>query len=659
MKMRTAKRLFCDAARLVRRSIAHRWRQSLAAMLVTALGAALLLAFALLRDGAENALEAGRRRLGADLLVLPGNAVGVDAERVLFAGAPLNVYMPEALATSAATLPGVVHVERQFFTQTLKLSCCSGGSEIRLVGVEPKSLRRMAGDGAEAGKVDAVSFAVLGNKVLQGVAAAGARVELLGRVFTVSQRLGETGTSLDFSILLPLDTARTLAANSPALAQCWRDAGAPPAQLVSALLLEAAPGTDLDALARAAAKLGDVRVFRADSVFAKTKKLLDATLLVLALVGSAAALAGAAAFVAQFAASIAEREGEWALYRAVGATHRHVLAIIVGEALTLAAAGALAGVLIGIVLHQAAAVIFHNARVLPLETSLGATAFAAAAVVALYAAAGALAALPAALRIVSKKESPRSNNAPTPSLAASSARPSPSTTLLLGASNISFSYHADGAAVDVLGSVSLELRANESVALTGVSGGGKTTLLNILGLLHAPDGGVVSIRETDAPRTDVERAALRSRVVGYVFQSSQLAPALSARENVLLPAWLAANLAPADYDAAIARADALLAVLGLTERATHLPHQLSFGQRRRVAIARAVLLRPAVLLADEPSNDLDPATAAIVTDFLFAQVSANTAVLIATHDTQLAARASRRLRLEDGRLTADAVTELR
>jgi putative ABC transport system ATP-binding protein len=197
--------------------------------------------------------------------------------------------------------------------------------------------------------------------------------------------------------------------------------------------------------------------------------------------------------------------------------------------------------------------------------------------------------------------------------------------------------------------VSFDVEAGAAVAIVGASGSGKTTLLGLLaGLDRATagevwlDGLALSVLDEDA------RAALRQRVLGFVFQSFQLLPALTALENVMLPLELAA--APE----AQARAREWLDRVGLTRRMTHYPKQLSGGEQQRVAIARAFAGEPKLLLADEPTGNLDAATGADVADLMFRlnREHATTLVLV-THDIAVAGRCERRLSLASGRLVAD------
>jgi lipoprotein-releasing system ATP-binding protein len=204
-------------------------------------------------------------------------------------------------------------------------------------------------------------------------------------------------------------------------------------------------------------------------------------------------------------------------------------------------------------------------------------------------------------------------------------------------------------ALNVLQGASLTLAAGEVVALVGPSGSGKSSLLHIVGLLEKPDGGTISLggavidTENEATRT-----ALRLQHIGFVYQAHNLLPEFTAQENIALPARLAGRAQ------ASAMQDALIALerLGLADRATHLPSQLSGGEQQRVAIARALANQPSLVLADEPTGSLDAAAGEKVADLLFAEArEQGTAILLATHDLDLAARADRIVRLHDGKIT--------
>jgi lipoprotein-releasing system ATP-binding protein len=206
------------------------------------------------------------------------------------------------------------------------------------------------------------------------------------------------------------------------------------------------------------------------------------------------------------------------------------------------------------------------------------------------------------------------------------------------------------ARLEVLRGADLALRPGEVTALVGPSGSGKSTLLQIAGLLEHPDGGEVHIRGRACSRlSDGERTRIRREALGFVYQFHHLLAEFSALENVMLPHMLALH----PRREAEARARELLAELGLAERESHRPARLSGGEQQRVAIARALANRPAVMLADEPTGNLDPATAeAVFTALVRAVRAGEAAALIATHNLALAARADRILTLHAGRIEA-------
>ena len=206
--------------------------------------------------------------------------------------------------------------------------------------------------------------------------------------------------------------------------------------------------------------------------------------------------------------------------------------------------------------------------------------------------------------------------------------------------------------VDILRGVSLTIAAGETVALLGPSGSGKSTVLMVLAGLEKPSAGRVTLAGHDlAALNEDGLARLRRSHVGIVFQSFHLLPTMTALENVAIPLELAGARD------AFAAAEAALARVGLEQRVGHYPAQLSGGEQQRVAIARAFVAGPQLLLADEPTGNLDSATGDIIIDCLFAEhARQGTSLLLITHDASLAARCERQLRMEDGRIVDDRRT---
>jgi lipoprotein-releasing system ATP-binding protein len=209
-------------------------------------------------------------------------------------------------------------------------------------------------------------------------------------------------------------------------------------------------------------------------------------------------------------------------------------------------------------------------------------------------------------------------------------------------------FRTEAGELHVLRGVDLALQEGEIVALVAPSGSGKSTLLHLAGLLEQPDGGAVYVNGRDVGRLpDSERTAIRRETIGFVYQAHHLLPEFSALENVVLPQMIAGK----PLRQSRARAQYLLSAMGLGERLDHLPGKLSGGEQQRVAIARALANSPQVLLADEPTGNLDQDTASVVfEELLYVVRNHGVAALIATHNFDLAARMDRRVTLYEGRI---------
>ena len=217
--------------------------------------------------------------------------------------------------------------------------------------------------------------------------------------------------------------------------------------------------------------------------------------------------------------------------------------------------------------------------------------------------------------------------------------------------NISRTYDMHGAEVRALDGVSLHVDPGEFVAITGPSGSGKSTLLNVLGCLDRPDAGSYVLDGQEVSRLDDEAiSTVRNRKIGFIFQSFHLLPRLTVLENVMLPLRFTREPKPD----VTARAKELLARVGLADRMDHRPTQLSGGQMQRAAIARSLILSPALLLADEPTGTLDSKSAADVLNLLDELHEQGQTIVLVTHDNDIAAHAPRHVRLRDGKVESDA-----
>lgn len=219
---------------------------------------------------------------------------------------------------------------------------------------------------------------------------------------------------------------------------------------------------------------------------------------------------------------------------------------------------------------------------------------------------------------------------------------------------LSRAFEQGGVRIEVLKGVDLAIRPGEIVALLGPSGAGKSTLLQAVGLLEGGFGGRIEIAGVDAGQLDGDaRTALRREHLGFVYQFHHLLPDFTALENVVLPQMIAG----CTREAAEARGRELLAALGLGQRLDHRPSQLSGGEQQRVAVARALANRPGLVLADEPTGNLDEVTAdRVLEEFLRLVRGSGSAALIATHNERLALRMDRLVRLHEGRLDSAGET---
>jgi putative ABC transport system ATP-binding protein len=220
--------------------------------------------------------------------------------------------------------------------------------------------------------------------------------------------------------------------------------------------------------------------------------------------------------------------------------------------------------------------------------------------------------------------------------------------------DLTMSYAVDGQAVDVLRGIDLAIGAGDSVAVIGPSGSGKTTLLLLLAGLEKPSGGSIRLEGVSMAALDADALAdLRRDRVGIIFQSFHLVPSLTALGNVALPLEIAGNTSARE------RAGGMLERVGLVHRARHFPAQLSGGEQQRVAIARALVHSPALVLADEPTGNLDKRTGERIGDMLFElHDESDSTLIVATHDARMARRCDRVLQLDEGRLIQQRGDEL-
>ena len=221
---------------------------------------------------------------------------------------------------------------------------------------------------------------------------------------------------------------------------------------------------------------------------------------------------------------------------------------------------------------------------------------------------------------------------------------------LIDARDLRKTYHVGDQVVHALDGLDLSIQVNEYVALMGPSGSGKSTLMNMLGCLDRPTSGTYVLNDQDVSLLkDDALADIRNREIGFVFQTFNLLPRYTARENVALPMVYAGTR----KSARMARAEEVLHEVGLGDRMDHRPNELSGGQRQRVALARALVMKPSIILADEPTGNLDSATSQEVMELFGDIQKAGNTIIIVTHESEIAAYAHRTVCLKDGRVESD------
>ena len=451
----------------------------------------------------------------------------------------------------------------------------------------------------------------------------------MGSVFHVAGTLAPTGTSVDETIFMDIDAARTIAAASPYLKSVWGDAD--PFDAVSCLMVKAADGSDIDALCQALvdAVPGSVAVRTADMVSGASSQLavveaIAVAFLIVLVILAALALAG------RFSALAASRMRELGLLRTFGMGRGRVVGCFACEIGLVTLVAAVVAVVVACLVAGSVVGTFHSEFNMPGASTYGLSCGRGVAVCrgADCRGAGAAGRSDAAARPAGDVDEGGYVMEP-----------------LIELKGVVKEFRSVPP-VRPLDGVSLAVAPGRIVAVTGVSGKGKSTLLNVMGGLLRADEGSVLYRGTDLARASAaEIDAVHRRGIGFVFQSPYLFPALTARENMVM----ALRAAGQSVDGAAI--ETMLEEVGLTDRADHLPAELSVGQKRHLVLARVLLAQHDLLLADEPTNDLDADWSDEVFDRFRAFVAeGDRSVVVVTHDEAYARQADEVYVLEEGRL---------
>ena len=551
----------------------------------------MVLSTVMISRGGQESLRLARERLGADIVVVPRGSV-TAVEGALLLGNATNTYMPRAVVDGVAAVPGVGIASPQLYLSSMANSSCCSVSLMFMYAFDP-----------------ATDFTIepwlkenLGQDLAEGQAVGGSdvfvpegqdKIKLYGYDFDLIGNLEPTGTNLDQTLFMTFPTAyameqvsRTKAKMSLPILE----------NTVSSVMVRVDPGADRNEVAAAISDaIPEAEAVPAAELFSSYGAQISGVLRTLVVIVVLTVALSLALMAVVFWMSVHDRSRQIGVLRALGATQRYVLLAYMTEAALLALAGGLVGAILAAVLDVP----------LPRPARLGARLHDPAAV----------AAEPG--RPHHRRPAHRAGRRRGSGVRPGVAGVAPGTGRLdegvtgmtaVALRGVGKSYGGDGARTfAALRDVDLDIEVNDFLVITGRSGCGKTTLLNVAAGLATPTGGTVTVGGVDIwSISDAERSSLRNRTMGFVFQFPSLIPGLSLEQNVMLPLEFSHD----EHADAGARARELLDMVGLGDRMAALPRELSAGQQQRVVIARALINRPTLLLADEPSSDLDEQTEA-------------------------------------------------
>lgn len=585
------------------------------------------------------------RRMGGDIMVAPPGAV-TNPEEFLFATDRLSLHIRRDTLERLREMPAVEKITAHTYLATLAGVCCSISSA-RIVAFDPETdfvvtpwieqrLKRRLGK-------DEV---VLGGKV-EGIESLemGGQTWLLGMKFKVAATLDVTGTPLDNTVFLREADVRE------AMEKKLTPYVVSPDE-VSVAFVALRRGFDPDTVAKTIERENlDVKAITRGEIGSRLTRFFRVTLQIFLLTVAVGSILALLVVASVFSAVANERTREVGILRALGATRGHVIRLFLAEAVATGVLGGLVGIAAGAALAVPAVRAVDEVTRFPVFFSpaillaIGAGGLAAAVGVAVL---GALQPVLRVSRIDPLDAIKDTGEAPSPLPAAlpAAAAACPEG-VLVRVRDLEKHYPGAEGRVAAVEGLSLDIRCGEFLAILGHSGSGKTTLLSLIGGLTRPTRGEVLLAGQDVSRLDEARlAAVRNRSIGFIFQFASLVPTLTVLENVLLPAAFSPS-PPAGIAEEGAR---LLGLVGLADKLNAYPGQLSGGQQRRVAIARAFILNPQLILADEPTGDLDVETEQEVMAIFRELHRRGVTIAMVTHEREITKDADRVVTMDRGRI---------
>jgi ABC-type lipoprotein export system ATPase subunit/ABC-type lipoprotein release transport system permease subunit len=584
------------------------------------------------------------QQMGGDIMVVPVGAVS-DPDDFLFGSQRISLRMSRDVLDTLRDMVGVSRAASHTYLTTLPGLCC-GVSEGRIIAYDPKEdfvvvpwMQKSLERELRPGEV------VMGGEIQMGfeLFETEGQAWVLGKKFTVAGQLEKTGTPLDNTIFIREDDVRDVIDKGLTGLQVKADE-------VSVVFLELDKGFDIDTIAKTIEReFLQVKAISRGKINARLKNFFEATSRIFAFTVLMGALLALLVVGSVFSAVANERRREVGMIRALGATKKHVLRLFVFEAFFTGLIGSVLGLFLGSAFGMIMNRSIDTVTKFPITFTVGQTAL----IDGIGMAAGIIICIIGALYPVSRinrfdpldaiKEADVVSPAVVP---AAGAEESDRGDAIVTTSKIVKSYFDGDVSISAVESVDFEIGRGEFVTILGHSGSGKTTLLSMIGGLTKPNSGSVSLDGTNlAVLDDAELASLRNRKIGFIFQFASLIPTLTSVENVLFPLAFSS-----DEGASREKAEELLRLVGLEDKFDAYPSQLSGGQQRRVAIARAFIMDPDIILADEPTGDLDVDTEAEVMKLFRDMHQAGMTFAMVTHEREITRFADRVVEMKKGEI---------
>jgi ABC-type lipoprotein export system ATPase subunit len=592
------------------------------------------------------------QQMGGDIMVVPVGAVS-DPDDFLFGSQRITLRMDRQILENLSEMVGVAQATSHTYMSTLPGICC-GVSQARIVAFDPETdfvitpwMRKSLKRALRPGEVVTGAGVEMGFELLD----TDEQAWILGKKFEVVGQLDPTGTPLDNTIFIREQDVRDVMAKNLTELQVKPDE-------ISVIFLSLQKGFDIDTISKTIEReFLQVKAISRGKISARLKMFFEATSKIFAFTVLLASVLALLVVGSVFSAVVNERRREIGMIRALGATKRHVLRLLLLEAFFTGAIASLAGLAVGTAFGSLMKASIDTITKFPITFSPLQVVAIDLAGMAAGTAICMLGAIYPVIRInrldpldaikgfdAVAQESKESTAADQPA-------PEPGEKVMVTTGKLRKDYVDGDVSIAAVDDVDFSIRRGEFVAILGHSGSGKTTFLSLVGGLTKPSSGDVTLDGIRLSGLDDEAlAALRNRKIGFMFQFASLIPTLTVMENVLFPAAFSPGEGKKADDLLQSMGEELLRLVGLSDKLHAYPSQLSGGQQRRVAIARAFIMTPDIILADEPTGDLDVDTEQEIMDLFQRMHESGATIAMVTHSREITGSTDRVVEMEKGRI---------